>query len=142
MKKNKIILILLPAFVSTLLFWGFFAAQKTAPDNLYKIISLENWAASANSDRLSLSPHDNDFIHLATDEQLEKIIAKFWGNIPEFVVLTLDTTLLPGRLILEANNPHGNLYYHLYDGFIPLKSIIKVEIKSPVLQHQDHAQKK
>lgn len=67
---------------------------------------------------------DNDFIHLSTKKQLEGIIKKFWKNIPEFFVLTLDIKKLPGKLVLEANPGGSHKYYHLYNGCIPKDSII------------------
>ena len=74
--------------------------------------------------KVVLSKMDNDFIHLSTKKQLDGIIKKFWKNIPEFFVLTLEVKKLPGKLVLETNPGGSNKYYHLYNGFIPTTSII------------------
>lgn len=96
----------------------------TSPTYLYKIISVESWQKSTMQNKVVLSKMDNDFIHLSTKKQLDGIIKKFWKNIPEFFVLTLEVKKLPGKLVLETNPGGSNKYYHLYNGFIPTTSII------------------
>jgi uncharacterized protein (DUF952 family) len=64
---------------------------------------------------------------LSTKDQLAGIINKFWENEPKFFVLTLDVKQLSGKLVLESNPGGSNKYYHLYDGFIPVHSVISVE---------------
>lgn len=99
----------------------------TPPEYLYKILSVEDWNQSQNKDSVTLSA-DTDFIHLATEEQLSRIIKKYWDNVPEFVVLKIDTTELSGELEQESNSGGTNKYYHLYNGSIPLRSVIQSEI--------------
>lgn len=111
-----------------------------APATLYKILSLEHWITSETGGRLSLSSNDDEFIHLATHEQLDRIIGKYWATVPQFVVLTVDPAQLPGELVLEANQPGGNQYYHLYNGFIPVSAILKAEMATPHLKHSRHNQ--
>lgn len=95
------------------------------PIYLYKILSMENWAASQVSERVHLSEEDKNFIHLCTEEQLERIIAKFWADSPEFVILKIAAEKLPGKMVLEANPGGTNKYYHLYHGYIPLNAIVE-----------------
>ena len=96
------------------------------PNHLYKIISTKNWEQSQLQDNLVLPSMDDDFIHLSTKKQLEKIINKFWKNETEFFVLKLDVKKLPGKLTFEFNPGGSQKYYHLYDGYIPITSIISV----------------
>lgn len=94
------------------------------PPYLYKVLSLEDWKESQNKSSLKLPPADKEFIHLSTEEQLDKIIAKYWSSKNEdFVVLKLNTSQLPGELRYEANPGGTNKYYHLYQGSIPLNAI-------------------
>lgn len=97
------------------------------PVFLYKILSIENWDKS--SEEVYLSSMDADFIHLSTEEQLNGIIAKYWSRGSEYVVLKIETAKLPGKLVLEANPGGTNKYYHLYQGSIPLDSVVEVQTK-------------
>lgn len=110
-------------------FCPLFADTNQLPPNyLYKILSNDNWNASQDRLNLQLSSDDDAFIHLATSSQLANIIKKYWSHAPEFIVLKVDTSQLPGRLVLESNPGGTNQYYHLYDGSIPLTSVIERKI--------------
>jgi uncharacterized protein (DUF952 family) len=93
------------------------------PTYLYKVLSMDDWAKS--SETVHLSSMDIDFIHLSTEDQLDKIIEKYWAGVPEYVVLKIETKKLPGKLVLEANPGGTNKYYHLYNGAIPLNAILE-----------------
>lgn len=95
------------------------------PQYLYKILSSRNWHATQNRHIVTLSADDDAFIHLATEEQLDRIIVKYWSNCSSFVVLKLDTSKLKGDLVLEANPGGTTKFYHLYKGFIPFNSIVE-----------------
>lgn len=99
------------------------------PSYLYKIISPENWERSASKEYIEKEADDNTFIHLSTEEQLEKILEKFWKGKPH-MILKLETEKLLGDLQLERNPGGQNKYYHLYDGKIPLKAVVKKTIFS------------
>lgn len=99
-----------------------------APHYLYKVTSPELWEKSQGSDVLLLTDHDEEFIHLSREDQLERIVEKFWkSHSKPYVVLKLETKLLPGDLRFEANQPGGNKYYHLYAGKIPLSAVVEVK---------------
>jgi uncharacterized protein (DUF952 family) len=125
-----IILVLLPGFLILQLANGDTVAEKiTTPPYLYKIISVENWKASTGMKEVTLSSEDEAFIHLAEEDQLERIIDKYWNHVSEFVVLKVDTSKLPGKLVLEPNPGGTTQYYHLYHGSIPLNAIIESKIR-------------
>ena len=97
-----------------------------APKYLYKVVTKKTWNQSKDKEQLELSEFDREFIHLATKEQLPKIIDKFFAGQSDILVLKLDPQKLPGRLIKEKN-PGGTMkYYHLYDGAILKKAIVEV----------------
>lgn len=98
------------------------------PHYLYKVLSIENWKKSQAQASVALSKDDEAFIHLSKENQLDKIIAKYWANASEFIVLKIDADRLPGKLIFEANPGGSNKYYHLYEGSIPLNSIVEAKI--------------
>lgn len=95
------------------------------PFYLYKILSKQNWESSKTSNFLLLPPEDQEFIHFSTEEQLERIISKYWKDVPEYLILKVDPNKLIGQLILEANPGGSSKYYHLYNGSIPKSAIIE-----------------
>lgn len=95
---------------------------------LYKILSLQNWQATKNRIAVALPPEDNLFIHFSTDEQLDRIIAKYWSTVRRLVVLKIDRSKLPGKLVYEANEGGKTKYFHLYDGCIPVRSIVESKV--------------
>ena len=115
---------------------GLFATPETAmveimhqsPQCLYKILSFKNWQATQNRKTVQLSAEDDAFIHFSTEEQLERIIGKYWTDAPQFVILKIDSAKLEGKLAFETNPGGTAKYYHLYDGFIPFHSILESKI--------------
>ena len=98
------------------------------PKYLYKILSKENWESSQNKSILVLSSNDEVFIHLAKEDQLQKILDKHWNNVSNYVVLKLETNKLNGTLLYETNPGGTTKYYHLYNGKIPHSSIVDVKV--------------
>jgi uncharacterized protein (DUF952 family) len=92
------------------------------PTYLYKVLSMDDWAKSCKT--VHLSSMDADFIHFSTEDQLDKIIEKYWADASEYVVLKIETSKLSGNLVLEANPGGTSKYYHLYNGSIPLDAIV------------------
>lgn len=101
--------------------------QKLPFEPLYKVLSLDNWQASEGKKELVLSISDNLFIHLSTKEQLDQIIDKYWADVESFFILKIDPNGLEGRLVFEANSGGSNKYYHLYEGSIPMESILEAK---------------
>jgi peptide deformylase len=99
-----------------------------APQYLYKILSLRNWQTAQNDKVFQLPSEDHTFIHLSTEDQLEKIIGKYWSHAPQFVILKIDSTKVEGNLLFEKNPGGTTKYYHLYHGFIPFHSIVEAKI--------------
>lgn len=102
--------------------------QESLPPFLYKVISMEGWLASQKSGRLSLGAIDTDFIHLSLPDQLERVCAKFWKDIPQYIILKVDPKKFVGTLKYEFNPGGSSKYYHLYDGYIPLEGVIEITI--------------
>ncbi len=103
------------------------AIEHSVPIYLYKIVSPEFWQQSQEAQTLLLTDQDRDFIHLSRDDQLERIIEKFWNlQGKPYIVLKLDVAALPGTLKFEANRPGGDKCYHLYNGRVPLEAVVEV----------------
>lgn len=107
--------------------------DKDLPKYLFKILSIENWKSS-DASKVKLAAEDDSFIHLSRDDQLDKIIDKFWANVQQFVVLKIDSSKLPGKLVFETNPGGLNKYYHLYGGWIPLSSILETRLIDRTIQ--------
>lgn len=99
--------------------------EEYAPKYLYKIMSLDNWAESQCQTYLKLSPDDAQFIHFSREDQLSRICQKYWSHVPSYVVLKIETERLVGNLVFEENQPGGAKYYHIYNGAIPLRSVVE-----------------
>ncbi|HVX01193.1 MAG TPA: DUF952 domain-containing protein [Candidatus Babeliaceae bacterium] len=110
-----ILLILVPAFTQAI-------SNKEVPKYLFKIVSQESWQKSQSLPNLILCDNDKDFIHLSTEAQAPKIAEKYWSG-KNYIILKIATAKLLGKLVLEANKPGGEEYYHLYNGSIPLSAI-------------------
>ena len=113
--------------------YSFFGDQevvKMEQEHLYKILSFENWQKTQSKETVFLSPEDDLFIHFSTEDQVEKIVTKYWTGIQQFVILKIDRSKLEGRLVFETNAGGATKYFHLYDGFIPVNSILEAEIVS------------
>lgn len=94
---------------------------------LYKVLAKSDWELSQNEGRLRRCSIDKDFIHLAMEGQIQKVLEKFWAAGPEYVVLKLDSKKFKGRLVKEKNPGGTQEYYHLYDGFIPLNAVVELK---------------
>lgn len=99
--------------------------QNFNPEHLYKIVSKEQWQASLEGNEVVLSAQDQDFIHLAKEDQVAHVVQKFWTNA-DHIVLKLVAKKLKGRLIYETNPGGSTKHYHLYEGCIPLEAVEEV----------------
>ena len=125
--KAVFVILICATSVAGALYYIFSRQVGTIPRYLYKVVAPETLQASQGKENLQLPAFDDEFIHLATKEQVPNIIKKFFANQPNIKVLTLDVRQLPGKLTLEVNPGGTTKYYHLYDGSIPSRSIINVQ---------------
>ena len=104
-----------------------FVKKEMVPIYLYKVISITDWENSCKEIRLS--DMDAEFIHLSMEDQLDRILKKYWSNVDEYVLIKLESSKLPGELAFEANPNSTNKYYHLYHGSIPFSAIVELHVK-------------
>lgn len=96
------------------------------PSYLYKIVSLNDWEQSQQRSHVILPSLDQEFIHLALDTQVDHVLTKFWPVPKAVAILKVEVDRLLGRLVFEANPGGSTKYYHLYEGSIPLDSVVDV----------------
>jgi|GEM_PF-1189946 len=94
------------------------------PEFLYKILPVDKWEASKAQKSLVLTSDDDTFVHFSKEDQYQKVADKFWKD-KSYVLLKITAAKLKGALILEANRPGGDKYWHLYDGSIPLEAVVE-----------------
>lgn len=131
-----LLFLLLWLFSSPMYLTGEEMTKEPVPPYLYKVISTTNWKISQRADAIQLSSEDKPFIHLATEDQLDRIIAKYWAEASEYVILKIDTKKLQGRLVLETNPGGSHKYYHLYEGNIPFDAIVESRTIKRLLSNQ------
>lgn len=95
---------------------------------LYKVLPYELWQNSQGKELLVLGPMDDEFIHFSTEAQVEKTAAKFFADVPCYVVVKVDVSKLKGELVLESNPGGTTKYYHLYNGAIPRSAVVEYRI--------------
>lgn len=93
---------------------------------LYKILSDSDWQQCKAYGYLLPQPNDTKFIHLALQDQIERIVAKYWAEEPEVLIAKIDSSMITGELVYEANPGGTQKYYHLYDGLIPIDAILEI----------------
>lgn len=103
-------------------------SQATTPPLIFKVLSTDQWNASLSKDTIALSEADEQFIHFSEEDGVQRIIAKFFKEHKEVVVLSIDPKKLEGKLVYEPNYEGGKCYYHLYDGAITHASITSYKI--------------
>lgn len=99
--------------------------DKDGPQYLYKVMTSADWAKSQDQGFVALSAIDQAFIHLAMEDDLKNVIEKYFRG-KDLTVLKLDSDKLKGRLVKEKNPGGSKEYYHLYEGNIPLESVVEI----------------
>lgn len=97
------------------------------PKYLYKVLLPNDWEESKNLPNVKLGSFDREFIHFSTEEQLNKIIEKYFKDAKKVIILKIETDKLSGKLIFEVNPGGSTKYYHLYQGSIPKESIFETK---------------
>jgi glutathione S-transferase len=63
------------------------------------------------------------FIHCSTRDQVEATANRFYRDIDQLVLLTIDSALVPSRIILEPPVPNSPLLFpHIY-GPLPVSAV-------------------
>ena len=99
-----------------------------APKYLYKALTYELWEKSQHEQALCLPPMDDAFIHFSTEAQIERTVAKFFADVPEYVILKIETAKLKGDLVYESNPGSTSKYYHIYNGSIPCSAVVECKL--------------
>jgi uncharacterized protein (DUF952 family) len=96
---------------------------------IYHIVLPEKWeTVKHNSSYAADSLETEGFIHCSYDRQLEGVIGRYYADVPELVILTIDPMKLKSGLVEEASTG-GEIYPHIY-GPINLDAVISAEART------------
>jgi uncharacterized protein (DUF952 family) len=86
----------------------------------------ERFQAAGTSEQSTrdLTLAEEGFIHCSYAEQLDGTLQRFYGDLPEVVVLTLDPDLLDAEIKVEGGFPH------VY-GPLPIGAVVDVSRRPP-----------
>ncbi len=103
-------------------------SDSNADEPMFHIALPQDWAAAftlgeyAVSTR-GLSLDDVGFIHCSTAEQIEATANRFYGDLTELVVLTIDPAAVPSDVLWEPPAPGvDELFPHIY-GPLPISAV-------------------
>lgn len=88
----------------------------------------EDWAAAFITGAYTISTRglaldDVGFIHCSTEDQIVGTANRFYGDLTQLVLVTIDPRLVPSRIVLEPAGPGANtLFPHIY-GPLPLSAV-------------------
>ena len=88
--------------------------------HVYKIFRTNDWIHFQNTGTFAGSVDDlrDGFIHLAKDDQVDRVIRKFFSTEEIVYIAGFLTSSMGDSLKWESNSPSGDIYPHLYE--IPL----------------------
>lgn len=94
---------------------------------IYHIVLPDDWAAF-DSDLYEAASLDTEgFIHCSFAEQLDAVIARYYGGQQRVVVLEIESHKLMSRMIKESST-NNEIYPHIY-GPINRGAIVRVQEK-------------
>jgi glutathione S-transferase len=91
----------------------------------------ERFQAEGTSEQSTrdLTLAEEGFIHCSYAEQLEGTIERFYADLPEIVVVTLDPDLI-GPEVREEATADGTVFPHVY-GPLSLDAVVDVTRRAP-----------
>jgi glutathione S-transferase len=101
---------------------------------LFHIMTPDGWTrfqetGSSDQSTRDLTLAQEGFIHCSYAEQLDATIERFYADLPEVVVVTLDPDLLEAE-VKEDPTPDGTLFPHVY-GPLTLDAVVDVSHRTP-----------
>ena len=113
------------------------SADQSPQNTLYKVLSADAWQ-QAELDGMFRGVGidlEDGFIHLSARDQVKEMVAKYFANQDDLVLVSLDGDRLGDSLRWEAS-PNGVLFPHVH-GDIPLQAVESVD-PLPIGEDQVH----
>jgi glutathione S-transferase len=108
-------------------------------DPIFHLALPDDWAAAFGAGEYAMSTRgvtleQEGFIHCSTREQMQDTANRFYGDLDQLVVLTIDPLLVPSPIVLEPPSPGTDvLFPHIY-GPLPIAA---VNLASPWVRRPD-----
>ena len=99
------------------------------PDEILHIALPDDWEAAKQTGQYRMSTRnvsldDEGFIHCSHPQQIETVANRFFGDVPELVLLHIEPELLDAEIREEpATDADSELYPHVY-GPIPTSAVV------------------
>ena len=97
-------------------------------DPIFHLAMPDDWAAAFVTGEYRMSTRgmtldEVGFIHCSTRDQIEDTANRFYGDVDQLVVLTIDPTLVPSPIVHEPPGPDlDTLFPHIY-GPLPVAAV-------------------
>lgn len=106
-----------------------------AMTTIHHVMTPEDWAAfqASGTSRVSTrgrSLDDEGFVHCSFDDQVERVIAGFYADLPEIAVVSLDRDRIAPPVVVEAATDGSGEYPHVY-GPLNLDAVVEVVLRPP-----------
>ena len=111
----------------------------TADGPIFHLAVPDDWAAAFDLGEYTMSTRgvtleQEGFIHCSTRKQMQDTANRFYGDLDQLVVLTIDPLLVPSPIVFEPPAPDMDvLFPHIY-GPLPIAA---VNLASPWLRSPD-----
>lgn len=97
-------------------------------ETLFHIALPDEWEAAKPAGSYDRSTRgrslaDEGFIHCSHRHQVEATADRFYGDLPELVLLTIDRALVASPIVEEPAVDGGELFPHIY-GPIPIDAVV------------------
>ncbi len=102
--------------------------SNTADEPIFHLAVPDDWAAAFALGEYTMSTRgvtleQEGFIHCSTREQMQDTANRFYGDLDQLVVLTIDPRLVPSPIVFEPPAPDMDvLFPHIY-GPLPIAAV-------------------
>ncbi len=106
------------------------AAVQTDDQPIFHAAMPDDWAAAFATGEYTMSTRgvtleEAGFIHLSTREQVEATANRFYADVDQLVLLTVDPRKVPSEIRWEAPAPGvDQLFPHIY-GPLPISAVVR-----------------
>ena len=103
--------------------------ETPVPDRVHHLAVMAEWEAAAarggpyERSTIDTSLAEEGFIHCSLAEQVQGTADRYYRNRDDVLLLTIDTTKVGSRLVVEDLADRGTAFPHLY-GPLPLGAVI------------------
>ncbi len=102
--------------------------EPTDDQPLFHAAMPDDWATAFQTGEYTMSTRgmtldDVGFIHLSTREQVEGTANRFYADVDQLVLLTVDAVKVPSKIVWEPPSPDSDvLFPHIY-GPLPISAV-------------------